>query len=102
MPLDNLELLEPLDPEDTLVGGGTGRGGHREGGVLAHKLEALSYSTLALLEEPFIPTKEVEPITCVCREFPPEYSTNLTYRDGVQGSAFVHGAEYEGPLQGSS
>ena len=32
-------------------------------------------------------------------EFPPEYSTTLTYRDGVQGYALVYGAEYEDPLQ---
>ena len=34
-------------------------------------------------------------------EFPPEYSTNLTYRDGVQGHVFVQGAEYVHPLQGT-
>ena len=30
----------------------------------------------------------------------PEYSTSLTYRSGVNGH-YIHGAEYEHPLQGS-
>ena len=51
-------------------GGGGGGGSPTPGGgrVLAHKLEALSYSTLASLEEAGGTSKEVEPITCVCRE----------------------------------
>ena len=34
-------------------------------------------------------------------EFPPEYSTNLTYQDGVRGYSFVYGAEYVHLLQGT-
>ena len=37
----------------------------------------------------------------LCMPQDPEYSTTLTYRDGVQGYASVHGAEYEGPAQGT-
>ena len=77
-------------------GGGGGGGSPTPGGgrVLAHKLEAPSYSTLASLEEAFLTTKEVQPITCVCQrgpQFPPEYSTNLTYRNGRQGYSYVYG-----------
>ena len=31
----------------------------------------------------------------------PEYSHTLRYRSGVNGAAYIHGAEYEGPVQGS-
>ena len=34
-------------------------------------------------------------------EFPPEYSTTLTYRNGVQGLSYVYGTEYQVPLQGT-
>ena len=34
-------------------------------------------------------------------EFPPEYSTTLTYRDGAQGYSLVRGTEYEHSMQGS-
>ena len=36
----------------------------------------------------------------LCMPKDPEYSTTLTYRDGVQGSAYVYGTEYKQPLQG--
>ena len=37
----------------------------------------------------------------LCMPQDPEYSTTLTYRDGVQGHATVHGAEYQAPVQGT-
>ncbi len=37
----------------------------------------------------------------LCMPKDPEYSTTLTYQGGVRGHAFIHGAEYELPLQGS-
>ena len=36
----------------------------------------------------------------LCMPQDPEYSTTLTYRDGVQGAAYVYGTEYQSPLQG--
>ena len=86
-PLDNLELLEPLDPKDPLVGGSPTPGGGR---VLAHKLEALSYSTLASLEEPIIPTKEVEPITCVCREAQSSHQNTAPTSHTKMGCRDIH------------
>ena len=53
--LGKMDKLEPLDPKDPLVGGGGGGGGSPTSGggrVLTHKLEALSYSTLASLVQP--------------------------------------------------
>ena len=37
----------------------------------------------------------------LCMPQDPEYSTTLTYRDGVQGWAYVYGTEYIFPLQGT-
>ena len=36
----------------------------------------------------------------LCMPQDPEYNTTLTYRDGVQGHAYVYGTEYRGPVQG--
>ena len=58
---DQQVLLAPLVPT---VGGLSTPGG---GTVLVHKWTALSWSTLASLEEPITTSKEVEPITCVCQ-----------------------------------
>ena len=37
----------------------------------------------------------------LCMPQDPEYSTTLTYRDGAQGYAYIYGAEYELPIQGT-
>ncbi len=37
----------------------------------------------------------------LCMPKDPEYSTTLTYQGGVGGHAYIHGAEYQYPLQGS-
>ena len=36
----------------------------------------------------------------LCMPEDPEYSSNLTYRAGVQNYSPIHGAEYESPIQG--
>ena len=82
------------------MGGPPTPGGGR---VLAHKLEALSYSTLATGGSRHMHQGGGANHLCMPRgpEFPPEYSTNLTYRDGAQGYSYVYGTEYEYPLQGT-
>ena len=37
----------------------------------------------------------------LCMPKDPEYSTTLTYRSGVTGYAYIHGSEYQVPVQGS-
>ena len=37
----------------------------------------------------------------LCMPQDPEYSTTLTYRDGVQRRALVYGTEYGSPIQGT-
>ena len=54
----------PLAPLVPTVGGLSTPGGGR---VPAHKWEALSWSTLASLEQVGGTTEEVQPITCVCQ-----------------------------------
>ena len=85
--LEKMDKMEPLDPKDPLVGGSPTPGGER---VLAHKLEALSYSTLASLEEAVITTKEVEPITCVCREAQSSHQNTAPPSHTEMGCRAVH------------
>ena len=87
--MDQLDLLEKMDKMETLdpEGGPPTPGGGR---VLAHKLEALSYSTLASLEEASGTNKEVQSITCVCREAQSSHQNTAPTSHTEMGGRDIH------------